>query len=106
MGYRSEIFIKIDKSLEEDLDTLLKEYDLTSVFSKEDDTDEWGSYVKYEGDWLKWYSSYKDVIAIESFIEANRDNAALLGIGEDGAESARAGDIDTMGMYIVSRIEW
>jgi len=102
MGYKSNIFIIIYKNLEENFSNLLKQYDLESSFEKEREYD----HIKYKGSWLKWYDSFEDVKAVETFINNHKDKAGLLGIGEDGAESARAGDPDRMNMWVVSDIDW
>lgn len=105
MGYRSEIYIKVDEKLEKELDTLLSEHNLIGVFTKhtEDPSD---GYVRYEATWLKWYEGYKDVDAVNGFIDDNYEEAGLLGIGEDNAESARAGNVDKLDMYTYSCIDW
>ena len=103
MGYRSEIYIQVEKELENDLIELFIKHDLENAFKKQDETE---TTVKYSGDWLKWYEGYEDVDAINSFINENEDKAALIGIGEDGAESANEGSPDNFDMYVVSTIEW
>jgi len=104
MGYRSTIYIQVKNELEEDLLDVFRREDLIDHFHKVN-TEEVQT-VKYLGDWLKWYDSYSDVKAVNNFIDGNTDSAALLAIGEDGAESARAGSPDIFDMYIVANIEW
>ncbi len=105
MGYRSEIYVKVSNSIEDEFWDLLGGHDLTEdngfIKVKED-----GEYSYYQGFWLKWYSGHKNIDAINNFINNNHKNAALLGIGEDGAESARAGEPEELNMFIVSNIDW
>ena len=107
MGFRSEIFIVIDNKLVDEFYTLLKEHDLDTSFNKlSPDEQNIDNATKFYGDWLKWYDSYKDVKAVNSFVDDNYEVCALLGIGEDGSESARCGSPDMFEMYVVSTIEW
>jgi len=100
MGYRSDIFIKIHKDLEENFSNLLKEYGLESSFEKERED----NHIKYTS---SWYESFEDVKAIvEPFINNHKDKAGLLGMHEDGAENARAGDPDEMNMWVIAAIDW
>jgi len=105
MGYRSTIYIKCAKKLESKLVAILSEHGFTGDyrFTK---IDEDNDFVKFVANDLKWYNGYKDVEAVESFVIDNYENCGLLGIGEDGAESARVGDTDELEMWTVTNIEW
>ena len=105
MGYRSTIYIKCKKGIADKLWDVLSEHDLTGDygFTK---IDEDGDFVRFVANDLKWYGGYKDVEAVESFVMKNYENCGLLGIGEDGAESARVGDTDELEMWTVTNIDW
>jgi hypothetical protein len=86
MGYRSEVYIAVQKSDEVGLDAILTEHNLLrdEAFTKK----EYLGYVIYEASWLKWYEGYKDVGAVNEFIEANpldyeNDGRCLVCVGED-----------------------
>jgi len=85
IGYRSEIYIKMDKQLVTEFEWILK----VNYFEIQDE-DEDSNYAKYYANELKWYSGYPEVEAINNFISNNDQNAALLAISEDS-------EIDTFG---------
>lgn len=105
MGYRSEVYIQCDKSIEDKLWNVLSTHDLADEygFSKVEDN---GYTVKFSAQWLKWYPGYKDVDAVTEFISEHEDNCALIAIGEDGAEVANNGCTEEYDMYTISAIEW
>lgn len=117
MGYRSEVYIKIDKRLEEEFKKILKDTDLDGDwgFKKRDDEDIIANdkgyaitYVKYHADWLKWYSSFPDVKAVNSFIETEDENGMLKGliaIGEDNATEIH-GTPEEVDMYETVIVNW
>ncbi len=107
MGYRSEIFIIIKNELEEEFEKLLQKHELSHYIKEAEPCEQTlDTYTKYYGSWLKWYNGYKDVDAINKFITEHSEEAALIGIGEDGAESANVGNPDNFDMYVVSTIKW
>lgn len=86
MGYRSDVYGKMTKDLEEE-------------FRKEFATEFEQDYVKYASDdeyfylrweWVKWYESFKEVKAINAWFsdDAREDKAGLIAIGEDNATQA------------------
>jgi len=105
MGYRSTIYIKCKKDIENSLLDVLKQQDLIGEYGFHK-VDENKDFVKYVANDLKWYDGYKDVKAVTDFIIKNYDKCGLLGIGEDGAENVRTGDTDNLNMWIVINIEW
>jgi hypothetical protein len=103
MGYRSDIYIKVHKNDEDKLVDLLNEHELISAFSKEYED---GDYAGYSASWLKWYTGYKDVDAINSFINEESEHLrALIAIGEDGAIDEEWSPSE-MDFYTVTTVEW
>ena len=101
MGYRSEVYIKIDKKRTIEFLFLLQSHNVTWINHKEDLADEEYSY--FYGEDLKWYNSYPDVGAVNSFIE-NSDNCALIAVGEDEATEVY-GDTCTTGLNAYTVVE-
>jgi len=100
MGYRSHVYIKVDREHEEALSTLLKDNDILDYMETVADED----YYYVYGEWLKWYEGYEDVDAINSFISDCDDGSkGLIAIGEDNAvtEIGQPWDLD---MYVVNYI--
>ena len=83
MGYRSEVFIKVDLKHKDELNQVLKKNDLLDCFKTINDENYYYAY----GSWLKFYEGYKDVDALIDFIEDDKeeDSKAMLAIGEDDA---------------------
>jgi len=107
MGYRSEIYIVVDNELVSEFEVVLKNSDLSTNIVKVDEAEQSiTNSTKYVGSYLKWYSGYKDVDAVNSFIDDNYEGCALLGIGDDNAESARFGSPENFDMYIVATVDW
>jgi len=101
MGYRSEIYIKIDIEQKDKLDTLLKEVELNEYFNSVCDND----WCYYYGSHLKWYDGYSDVDKVNDFIEDFDDGiAGLLAIGEDNA-IINYGDTSGVNLYAVTDID-
>ena len=102
MGYRSNVYIKVNKKDEKELKNLFKENYIEAV--KEFDDFDTAGYVIYDA---KWYSNYKDVAAINSFIEEKGCEYArgLIAIGEDNA-TEEYGEPWGLDMYVVSNISW
>ena len=106
MSYKSSIYIKVGKELETELLQVFKKVDLDDCFEKVVEGTDNTEYVRYTADWLKWYADYDDVEAITKFINEHTDRAGLLGIGEDGAQSASEGSPEEIGMYTRTDIDW
>ena len=103
MGYRSEVYIKVEKQLEEELVKVLEEVKLDNCFQKEIEDD---NYVGYHASYLKWYSGYPDVDRVTNWILEQEDGTAgLLQIGEDCA-IFEVGDIYDVELYPVVNVEW
>ena len=120
MGYRSEVHIAVPKRDEKELDAIMNEHKLLEgdypPFTKEDYTQKWvryndnddlvdesTEYAIYHGNHLKWYEGYKDVDAVNSFIEDmaydccaddefNVFGRTMVCIGEDNAIHGEIGD--------------
>jgi hypothetical protein len=104
MGYRSEVHIAIPKKDEAELDAILNEYDLMKgdnpAFTKEYYKLLDVEYAIYRGDFLKWNPEFKDVNAIESFIqdkpfdccEDAGEGRMQVCVGEDSAIHSGIGD--------------
>ena len=95
MGYRSEVYIKIDTKYNSEFKFLLgvHEIDYLSIAYSNNE------YTCYEGNGLKWYTGYKDVDAVNNFVDT-RENCALVAIGEDEEISAEFGDLEATGIEI------
>ena len=104
MGYRSEIYMKVNKSDEDELIAIFKEHDLLGEFNLQDFGDE---YARYYGSHLKWYEGYKDVDAVNSFIDSSTEDnpRGLIAIGEDNA-IRHFGHPDEISMGEVVQVGW
>lgn len=106
MGYRSEVYIKFKAEHKDEFDAILKEYDLEDAIKQEDineePTQQDDGYVRYYGDWLKWYDSYKDVQAIEKFLYSV--NGGLLAIGEDN--NVFGFNQYETDMFVLTQVDW
>jgi len=89
MGYRSEIYIRVDVKHKNDLIIKLKESDLLDSI---DSIDIDSSYVSVYFSGLKWYDGYSDVDNINKYIKSLPESeGTLLRTGEE------AGDIEEIG---------
>lgn len=79
MGYRSDIYIKLESKHLFEFKKILEEVDLTDNFVITYDED----YIYALGESLKWYDSYEEVTAINNFIWSLGDTGGLIAIGED-----------------------
>lgn len=101
MGYRSDVYIKVNKHDEEKLTGLFMENDIEAEKEFED-----GDYVGYVIHDVKWYDSYKEVEAINSFIGENSEYPrGLISIGEDNAveEHGKPWELD---MRVINYVSW
>ena len=85
MGYRSKVYIGIQKEQKEEFEQA-DEYVECFVFMQETDT-----HLVYEGEYLKWYPDYKDVKRFNEIVMSNEDNFCVA-IGEDNAIHSDIGD--------------
>ena len=85
MGYRSKVYIGIQKEQKEEFEQA-DEYGECFVFMQETDT-----HIVYEGEYLKWYPEYKDVKRFNEIVMSNEDNFCVA-IGEDNAIHSDIGD--------------
>tara|TARA_Y100001938_G_scaffold62333_1_gene86765 strand:+ start:575 stop:979 length:405 start_codon:yes stop_codon:yes gene_type:complete len=120
MGYRSEVHIAVPKRDEKELDAIMNEHKLLEgdypPFTKEDYTQKWvryndnddlvdesTEYAIYHGNHLRWHEGFKDVDAVNSFIEDmaydccaddefNVFGRTMVCIGEDNAIHGAIGD--------------
>jgi len=80
MSYRSTIYIKCTKNIEDKLCNVLSQQDLIGDYGF-NKIGENGNFVKYVASDLKWYLEYKDVEVVTDFILNNPEKCGLLGIG-------------------------
>jgi hypothetical protein len=85
MGYRSKVYIGIQKDQKEEFEQA-DEYGECFVLMQETNT-----HLVYEGEYLKWYSDYKDVKRFNEIVMSNEDNFCVA-IGEDNAIHSDIGD--------------
>jgi hypothetical protein len=85
MGYRSTVYIGIQKDQKEEFEQS-DEYGECFVLIEETDT-----HLVYEGEYLKWYSDYKDVKRFNAIVRSNEDNFCVA-IGEDNEIHSDIGD--------------
>lgn len=102
MGYRSTVYIKVEKKDEKELLDIFKEHDLTRSYEKAEDYGD--EYVRYIGSDLKWYDSYKDVEAVNNFINSG-DFRGLIAVGED-SQATHYGNTSDLDMYEITNVEW
>jgi hypothetical protein len=76
MGYRSTVYLGIQKEQKEEFQKL-DEYGECFVLLEETNT-----HLVYEGEYLKWYSEYEDVKRFNAMVKSNEDNFCVA-IGED-----------------------
>jgi hypothetical protein len=86
MGYRSEVYIGIVKEQKEDFKKLNNECMKVFELLKETDT-----HIVYKGEYLKWYSGFKDVQNFNSIVQSNEDNFCVA-MGEDFAIHSEIGE--------------
>jgi|TARA_S200002703_G_scaffold51801_1_gene44973 hypothetical protein len=95
MGYRSTMVLGVPKEKQNDL----LELDLgnsadkfADIFEQEKIEDD---IVIYRGEYLKWYDEFKDVQAIEEFLNKTwkefPETTFLIGLGEDGTAHSEIG---------------
>lgn len=101
MGYRSDVYIKVNKNDEDKLTDLFRENHFDAIKEYEDGDNV--GYVIYD---IKWYSGYTDVDKINSFIdEKSKYPRGLIAIGEDNA-TEEYGEPYEVGMWAVVQISW
>lgn len=103
MGYRSDIYIKVDKASAGELMQLIDKHELSDSITKESEDE---VYTSFYGSHLKWYSSYPDVAAINAFIndEKFEGERGLMAIGEDN-QTWTEGSADEVGLYVQVLVE-
>jgi len=85
MGYRSTVYIGIQKEQKEEFEQA-DEYGECFVFMQETDT-----HLVYEGEYLKWYTDYKDVKRFNEIVRSNEDNFCVA-VGEDNEIHSEIGE--------------
>ena len=100
MGHRSEVYIKIDATKAIEFMFILKANEITWIEPRVS-TDK--NYVLFFGSDLKWYSSYKEVNAVNTFIDET-DNCTLIAVGED-ERTEIYGDTHETGLQAYTVIE-
>lgn len=89
MGYRSTMVLGVPKEKEKHLLKLNLNSGSTSVKDLFENADCFADDVAvFRGEYLKWYDKYKDVQAIEKFLNDTwkefPEKTFLIGVGEDG----------------------
>ena len=95
MGYRSEVYIKIDKKQTFAFQKILDEHKVDWYNNIRQDSDE---YLKVYFSEVKWYDGYPEVDAINKFINST-DNCGAIAVGEDSAV-VEYGDTWEVDMYV------
>lgn len=96
MGYRSEVIFGVKSEYKNEINAILKEHELEESFSLHEIED----WVMYKGEYLKWYSEFKDVLEINSAIDKIIDDspidysaeAFMVCLGEDNEIHNRKGN--------------
>jgi RimJ/RimL family protein N-acetyltransferase len=84
MGYRSTMVLGVPKEKEKEflnLDAVIEnDFEIANCYAND--------VVVFRGEYLKWYDKYKDVQAIEKFLNDTwkefPEKTFLIGVGEDG----------------------
>lgn len=101
MGYRSQVYIKLKNEHMPQLYSILLEHDLinSSDFARDAEF----SYVHLQD--VKWYDSYSDVFAVNSFIEhLPAGQGASIREGED-SDIEYYNDNDAVGLFAHAVVE-
>ena len=102
MGYRSQVYIKLKNEHMPQLYSILLEHDLinSSDFARDAEF----SYVHLQD--VKWYDSYSDVFAVNSFIEhLPAGQGAAIREGEDSDDIEYYNDNDAVGLFAYAVVE-
>ena len=103
MGYRSDVALRFSDHLVEVVNTarkLDKELDSMLKEAQQSDTD-------YFWEHIKWYDSYKDVQAVQNFLNLlQADDYGMIRIGEEPNDIECDGDPCQYNMYPHTTIEW
>ena len=86
MGYRSTVYLGINKEQKKEFNKLLMEHDLPFEILQETET-----HLIYFCGYLKWYEEYRDVSAFNKMIRSNVDNFCVA-VGEDHEIHSDIGD--------------
>jgi hypothetical protein len=86
MGYRSTVYIGIQKEQKEDFNELNEDNNKIFELLKETDT-----HIVYKGEYLKWYDSYEHIHSFDALVDSNEDNFCVA-IGEDYAIHSDIGE--------------
>lgn len=93
MGYRSDVYIKIDKSLESEFVERFSE-NWSDYWQADSDSE----YCYYKIEHVKWYDSFPDVFSLSKWIMEQQDLAGAIIIGED-YYTEEIGSPSDVGMY-------
>ena len=103
MGYRSQVIIGVPKEKAQEFINL---DDVKETFEQVKTTTymEASDVVIFNGEYLKWYSEYKDVQLINNFVkqcyEQFEDRTFMVAVGEDGDVHSTIGEyIDYVNVY-------
>ena len=103
MGYRSDVALRFSDHLVEVVNTarkLDKELDSMLKEAQENDTD-------YFWQDVKWYDSYKEVQAVQNFLNLLKDDDyGMIRVGEESGDVELDGDPGQYNMYPHTTIEW
>jgi hypothetical protein len=100
MGYRSDVYIKMDREIGAEFRSLVKEID-AEFFSYTDNLDD--GYLYAKACYLKWYDGYEQVDTINSWVNDKEERAGMIVIGEDGAVT-EYGDCCSVDMWVVTTV--
>ena len=84
MGYRSEVYVGIQKDQKEEFE----KSDSRRCFVLIEETD---THLVYKGKHLKWYTDYKDVKRFNEIVRSNEDNFCVA-VGEDNEIHSEIGE--------------
>ena len=96
--------VKVTKEEQQEFEQVLKDADLFKYFALQNTVND--AYVRYIGDWLKWYDGYRDVRKVDDWItSAHKYPRGIVAIGEDDYVT-HIGDTEELDMYTNVSIQW
>ncbi len=103
MGYRSEVYLRISEPIVEVVDAARKlDATLDEMLSGAED-----GKTDFYWEHTKWYDSYPEVRAVESFLEMLQDDDyGFVRLGEEEGDIERKGDPHEYNMYVNTVVDW
>ena len=105
MGYRSDVYLRVDEPLVEVVDAARKLSKTLDNMLSEGSCE--GCKTDFYWESFKWYDTYPEVMAVNDMLDMLQDDDyGFVALGEEEGDIERKGDPACYDIYIQTSVDW